>query len=232
MKKDIFITGTDTGVGKTVVSALLIRALLINGYTACPMKPVETGCRRDADVLLPSDGEFLKEIAETDEPIKNITPYCFETPVAPVVASNMEGVEIDINKIIEKYEQLSSKYDIVVVEGAGGLMVPIKEDYYMLDLALELRPRVVVVALNKLGVLNHTLLTLEVLDKYGLEVTAVLLNSPNRDPLDKSQDTNLQVLSQLVDVRLIEAIPRINSMSKEELDKMAARKIKLEYFIK
>ncbi len=232
MKKGIFVTGTDTGVGKTVVSALLIRAFLINGYTVCPMKPVETGCRRDGDVFLPSDGEFLKEIAETEEPIKNITPYCFETPVAPMVASNLEGVEIDISRIVERYDQLSSKYDVVVVEGAGGLMVPIKEDYYMLDLALELKLKVVLVALNKLGVLNHTLLTMEVLDKYGLELIAIILNNPEIDPLDKSQDTNLQVLSKLVDVKLLDSIPRINTLSKEELDKTAAKKIKPELFIK
>ncbi len=230
MKKGIFVTGTDTGVGKTVVSALLIRAFMINGYTVCPMKPVETGCRRDGDVLLPSDGEFLKEIAETEEPIKNITPFCFETPVAPMVASGLEGTEVDIGLIKERYLHLLSKHDMVVVEGAGGLMVPIKEDYYMLDLVLELGLKVVVVALNRLGVLNHTLLTMEVLDKYGLECIAVFLNDPERDPLDKSQDTNLQVLRQLLDVSLLESIPKVGSLSKEELDRVSARNIKPEFF--
>ncbi len=231
MNRGIFITGTDTGVGKTVFSALLLRALLLNDYSACPFKPIETGCRRDGEILLPEDGEFLKEMTAKAEPIKNITPYCFEHPVAPMVAAELEGKEIEIERIKKTYKELSLKYDLIVTEGAGGLMVPIREDYYYLDLALELRLPVVVVALNRLGVINHTLLTLEVLDKYGLKVLGVVLNNLSKDPLDQSRDSNLHTLKRLIDVDIFISIPGLKQISREELDRVALQTINVEQLL-
>ncbi|RMG67253.1 MAG: dethiobiotin synthase [Nitrospirae bacterium] len=231
MNRGIFITGTDTGVGKTVFSALLLRALLLNDYSACPFKPIETGCRRDGEILLPEDGEFLKEMTAKAEPIKNITPYCFEHPVAPMVAAELEGKEIEIERIKKTYKELSLKYDLIVTEGAGGLMVPIREDYYYLDLALELRLPVVVVALNRLGVINHTLLTLEVLDKYGLKVLGVVLNNLSKDPLDQSRDSNLHTLKRLIDVDIFINIPGLKQISREELDRVALQTINVEQLL-
>ncbi|MDP2278834.1 MAG: dethiobiotin synthase, partial [Nitrospirota bacterium] len=121
--KGFFVTGTDTGVGKTVVAAALIKAAGLLGVKACGMKPVETGCTREGNIMAPSDGMFLKEIARMDETVNNITPCCFEHPLAPMVAAEMEGTTVDINKIRKAFDKLGRTYQAIIVEGVGGLLV-------------------------------------------------------------------------------------------------------------
>lgn len=223
--KGIFVTGTDTGVGKTVVSALIVRALKLKGVNTAVMKPIETGCRKEGTVLIPSDGEFLKEMAEMDEPITEVTPYCFETPVAPLVASETEGRDIHIERIIDQFKRLTKKYDFVVVEGVGGLMVPITEVAMVVDLIEELDIPVIIVSLNKLGVLNHTLLTVEAIKNRSLELKGLVMNNQTIDPLDRSQDSNLQVLKRILQMPVIGEVYRLKELSKEHLDSVALKYI-------
>jgi len=187
----LFVTGTDTGVGKTFFACALIKAFKSLGVDAVGFKPVETGCSPDC-----ADARLLGEASGVYfEPV-----YSFKTPVAPSVASELEGVKVEPERIKEKMGELSSRYPLLVVEGAGGIMVPITWEYAYLDLVSDLSLPVVVVALNKLGVINHTLLTLEVLKGRGVEVKAVILNSFKRE--DESFDTNYQSLKKLLDAPL------------------------------
>ncbi|MEW6214248.1 MAG: dethiobiotin synthase, partial [Nitrospirota bacterium] len=137
MPKGFFITGTDTGVGKTVITAALIKAIGLLGLRAGGMKPIETGCLKtnfefrisnfefENTKLLPNDGMFLKEIAGMDDSIDLVTPIRFENPLAPLPASEIEGLSVDLKKIKRAYTELSKNYDVVIVEGIGGLLVPI-----------------------------------------------------------------------------------------------------------
>ena len=189
----LFITGTDTGVGKTFFASSLVRALRSLGVEAVGFKPVETGCTpecSDARLLGEASGVYL-------EPV-----YSFKTPVAPSVASELEGVKIEPERIKERIRELSACHPFLVVEGAGGIMVPITWSYTYLELASELSLPTVVVALNKLGVINHTLLTVEVLKSRGVEVKAVVLNSFKKE--DESFDTNYQSLKRLLDLPLFQ----------------------------
>jgi len=189
----LFVTGTDTGVGKTFFASSLIGALRSLGVNAVGFKPVETGCTpecADARLLAEASGAYL-------EPV-----YSFKTPVAPSVAAELEGVEVKPERIKERIKELSSRHPFLVIEGAGGIMVPITWNYAYADLVSELSLPTLVVALNKLGVINHTLLTVEVLRSRGVEVKAVVLNSFKRE--DESFDTNFRSLKRLLNLPLFQ----------------------------
>ncbi|RUM91144.1 MAG: dethiobiotin synthase [Thermovibrio sp.] len=185
----ILITGTDTGVGKTYFTVSILRYLRGKGKNVCGLKVVETGCNPVCE-----DAGKISEVCD-----RKIPPiYKFKTPVAPAVASDIEGTKIDISKLKERIRKFSENYDEVFLEGAGGLLVPITWEYTFLDLAKELKAEIIVVALNKLGVINHTLLTVRVCKCEGLKVKAVILNS--RENYDKTVETNYSSLKKLLDV--------------------------------
>jgi len=122
MSKGFFITGTDTGVGKTIIAGAIIRALNSLGTKACGMKPVESGCRSEGGILIPDDGMFLKHIAQMEEPVTLITPCRLASPLAPLPASEIDRIDINITEIKKAFTELSNGYEAVVVEGVGGLL--------------------------------------------------------------------------------------------------------------
>ena len=155
----VFVTGTDTEVGKTYVSCLLIRALREAGIDAVGMKPISCGDRADAEALhAASDGAAT---------LKEINPVWLRTPAAPYTAAMIEERPIDLALICDAFSQLKAAREVVVVEGVGGWRVPITQEYYVSDLAREFALPVLVVAANKLGALNHTLLTVDAVRQAG-----------------------------------------------------------------
>jgi dethiobiotin synthetase len=185
------VTGTDTGVGKTFVTSGLVRFARSQGLDSVGMKPICTGDNDDVRQLLEACG-FC-------EPEHLINPVWYKTPVAPYAASIIEDRSIDISVICEAFEQLTTRHSSVLVEGAGGIAAPILADYDFRDLAREIDLHVIVVAANRLGVLNHTRLTVEAIRSAGLECSLIALNSVQGEP-DISQATNLSVMESLVDV--------------------------------
>ncbi len=228
--KGLFITGTDTGVGKTIVASALVRYLKAKGIRVAAMKPVESGCRREGDLLVPLDGTTLLEMTDSDLPLHDVCPYRFVTPVAPMVASEVEGVEIDERVIMKAFYNLQKEYDFIIVEGIGGLMVPLKEGVLVLDLVERMGLPLLVVAANKLGVINHTLLTLEVAKRSGIKVAGVVLNNPN-ETSDISSETNPLVLRRLLKVPFLGVFPYMRTLSKEELLKGAIKNLSLEQLL-
>jgi len=195
--KGIFITGTDTGVGKTFVTAGLLRAFKKMGFNVCPMKPVETGCGTFNGRLVPADALKLVCAIEADEPLKLINPYRFKQPLAPAVAADLEGAVIRKREIIAAYKQLSKKYDITIVEGAGGIMVPVYKKYLFVDLIKDLNLPVIIVARPGLGTINHTLLTIEAARNKGLRILGVIINHSAKIKDDVSVRTNPDVIEKL-----------------------------------
>ena len=222
MAKGFFITATDTGVGKTVVAGALIRAIKREGLSVCGMKPVESGCARDGDFLVPSDGLFLKKISEVNESIEDITPYRFEEPLAPWVAAERAGTGIDTGYLIEKFRQLSEKYDALVVEGIGGIMVPIKEDYLVAHLASDLGLPLVVVASPVLGTINHTLLTVDYALRAGLKVAGIILNNHRSPEGSLAEQTNPDAIKRLAPVPVIGAMPYLEGLDIASLEGAAS----------
>jgi dethiobiotin synthetase len=185
------VTGTDTGVGKTFVTSGLVRFARSQGLDSVGMKPICTGDNDDVRQLLEACG-FC-------EPEHLINPVWYKTPVAPYAASIIEDRSIDISVICEAFEQLTTRHSSVLVEGAGGIAAPILAGYDFRDLAREIDLHVIVVAANRLGVLNHTRLTVEAIRSAGLECSLIALNSVQGEP-DISQATNLSVMESLLDV--------------------------------
>jgi dethiobiotin synthetase len=231
MAKGFFITGTDTGVGKTVVASAFIRALWMLGIKACGMKPVETGCPREGDVLIPRDGEFLKNIAHMEEGVDQVTPVRLESPLAPYVAAGIEGRKIDTSLCKREFKRLSRKYGAVVVEGIGGILVPVAEDYFVMDMIREFDLPLVIVARPTLGTINHTLLTVRQALGEGLTVAGVVINSPRPPGDGLDERTNPAVIEEFcgkLRVPLLGTIAHLKEgISPESIERAAAKGLKL-----
>lgn len=207
MTKAIFITGTDTGVGKTFVAEGLIRAMRKQGMSVCPMKPVETGCAVRKGNLIPADALRLVKASGVQEPLDLINPYRFTHPLAPAVAAVIAGARIRTGKILSSYERLTRRYDRVLIEGAGGIMVPLRGKYLFLDLVLDLNVPVLIVARPGLGTINHTLLTIEALRHRGAAVIGIIVNAAVPAVKDSSLKTNPAVIRKLGGVPVLDSIP-------------------------
>ena len=228
MKQGVFITGTDTGVGKTIIAAAITRALKIRGLRVGAMKPVETGCKREGDTLVPIDGAFLQYMSESDIPLSDVTTYRLETPVAPLIASEIEGMTIKKDVILKTFEKVSRDYDFMVVEGVGGVMVPVNEDLMVIDIIKLLGLPVVVVARNTLGIINHALLTVRAVVSEGIPVAGVIINHTRPRDGTIAENTNPSVLKKLLGVPLLGVFPYIKETSKEEIDKASLKALDIE----
>ena len=175
MSRGIFITGTDTGVGKSVVAASLARALRLRGVNVGVMKPVTSGCIDRNGELVSEDAELLAWAAGVDLD-DDVAPYCLREPIVPVDSAARDGVKISFTKIEECFKRLSAKYEYVIVEGAGGLMVPLNGGLLIADLAKQLDLPLLVVARPDLGTINHSVLTCFAAGQMGLEVKGVIVN--------------------------------------------------------
>ncbi len=228
MGKGFFVTATDTGVGKTVVAAAIIRILKRCGLSVCGMKPVESGCRREGGILFPADGDFLRTASEAEEPLENITPVRFEEPLAPWVAAERAGTQVDTRCLVGKFMELSGRYDAVVAEGIGGILVPIRKDYFVSDLAKDFSLPVIVVAQAYLGTINHTLLTVEHALRAGLKVAGIILNYPDRPGGTVAEETNPGVIEKLAPAPLIGVMPCLEDLSVSSMEKAALESLDLE----
>jgi dethiobiotin synthetase len=177
LKYGVFITGTDTGVGKTVVAAALIRALAREGLRVAGMKPVAAGASMTASGLRNADALALLQSANITAPYETVNPYCFAAPIAPHIAARDAGIAVDIELLRRRFDELASKADCVVVEGAGGWLTPISAGASMADVAAALALPVILVVGLKLGCLNHSFLTARALAQKGVKLAGWVGNS-------------------------------------------------------
>ncbi len=189
-----FITGTDTNAGKTYATCLMLEELRRQGIDAVAYKPVSCGDRDDATRLAAASGGL---------PIEEINPVHLNTPVAPLVAGMLENHPVDPQILIDGYHQLAAKHTQVLVEGAGGWEVPIAPNFRVSDLAKALNLSVILVVANRLGALNHTLLSVEAIRAKGLQCTGIILNQLD-DELDTAMITNKGLIEKLTGLPLID----------------------------
>ena len=192
LPRHFFVTGTDTSVGKTTVTVRLMQQLVAQGLTVIGMKPVASGCEwldgrwQNDDVLQ------LTAASNVSAPAELINPYCFEPAIAPHIAAAQAGVEIDFDVIRAAYEQLTAMADVVIVEGAGGLLVPLNATQTIADLIQALSLPALVVVGMRLGCINHALLTAQVLKQRNIDFCGWVAN--NIDPQMSVPQENLQSL--------------------------------------
>jgi dethiobiotin synthetase len=200
------VTGTDTGVGKTVVACTLARALVSRGMTVGVLKPVETGVAAGTD---PEDATQLRAAAGQVDAIDVVCPYVFPDAVAPIVASARAGVPIELPRLDRAFDRAAGGRDAVVVEGAGGWLVPYLEGVTFETLCMRWHLDIVIVAANRLGVLNHAMLTVRAAETTGLRVTGVVLNNVSSDPSGLAESTNAVVLRELLPGRRVVSFPYV-----------------------
>jgi dethiobiotin synthetase len=203
--RGIFITGTDTGVGKTVIACALVRAFRACGWRVAVMKPVASGARHTAQGLRNDDALALIEAAGTATPYADVNPYCFEPPVSPHIAAKEARIDVDTRLIRHKFDALAADADWVVVEGAGGWFAPINEHQTMADLAWTLSvPALMVVGL-KLGCLNHAQLTRLGVEAHGVGFAGWIANGV--DPAMSRSAENLAALERLLGEPALAFVP-------------------------
>jgi dethiobiotin synthetase len=200
-----FVTGTDTGVGKTVVSCALLHALRARGLRAVGMKPVASGCERTREGLLNEDVEALLRAGDPAATREDISIYRFEPPIAPHLAAAQAGVSIDIAAIVRRHQALASRFDAVVVEGAGGWLVPLDPVRSFADLAQALGLPVVLVVGMRLGCINHALLSAESILRRDLPLAGWVANGI--DPDMACLQENVDTLRARIEAPLLGVIP-------------------------
>lgn len=221
--RSLLITGTDTGVGKTFVGCGLAAALTERGCSVGVLKPAETGCALQDGELLPDDAPRLAAFARSTLPVDQLCPYRFAPPLAPSVAAEMAGVSIDPQRLRAVFQAQVPHHDVMLVEGAGGLLVPLVGRYSFADLARELELTLLVVMGSKLGALNHTLLTLHCAQAMALPVAGYIVNHPF-PTVDLAIQTNVRTLAGLTDVPCRGVIPftALSGDSEQDRTRLAA----------
>ena len=206
LRRQIFITGTDTEVGKTFIAKILAEAFLSLGYKVGYYKPIETGCDpicNDTFDLVQLTGQFYEEALL----------YQFKTPAAPLSADMKEKKGIDLDRLVKHYEDLKKRYNILIVEGAGGLMVPITEKdgkiYTYLDFIKMINIPVLIVARATLGTINHTVLTVKALRDKDIDIKGIILNKYPKNP-DWATETNGEIISLMTGIKKILKVPLID----------------------
>ncbi len=213
--KGLFVTGTDTNVGKTWIAAGLTAVLRQRGVNAAYFKPIQSGCPEEAGRLIPTDARLAKELAALREPLEALTPICLRLPLAPGVAAEQEGKAIDLEQVAHSFRELAGRYDYVVVEGAGGLYVPlIGLDFLVLDMIRWLALPLLVVARAGLGTINHTVLTVKAAQHAGIAVPGVVLNRYPAKPR-LAEQTNPGVIESLTGVPILGLVPEVTEIDSQ-----------------
>lgn len=207
----LFVTGTDTGVGKTVVSCALARGLRTSGVDVGVMKPAETGVPQTG----PEDARALVAAAGVEDPIELVCPLRYDMPAAPEASARAEGRKASLDPILDAYTTLAARHDFMLVEGAGGILVPFDRETTMADLAGRLGLPLLVVARASLGTINHTLLTLEACASRGLEVEGVVLSHAT-GRLSIADAANLEILRERLGTTLVGEIDPLVAPEKPE----------------
>jgi dethiobiotin synthetase len=173
----IFITGTDTEVGKTVVAGGLAAALRGRGVDVGVMKPAVTGCQARRGRRRSEDVDFLMKASGCDDDPAAVCPYMLRDPLAPEVAAAREKARIDVRVIVNAFKKLKKSHEVLIVEGAGGLFVPIKKNYFMIDLIASMGSPIIIVARPGLGTINHTLLSCDAARTRNIGVAGIIINN-------------------------------------------------------
>ena len=217
--KTIFITGTDTGVGKTIVSASLAAFLSLRKHmNVGVMKPFETGLSEADKNSRVRDASLLREASGSSDDLRDISPYTFEAPLAPEIAAGLEHTRIDLRVLDRIYKKIAGLHDVTIVEGAGGIMVPIKKNFFYADLIERWSAPVIIVARLSIGTINHTLLTYDLLKRRGTKVIGLILNNSDKTKVTTAK-TNVEALKYYLGVPVLGVYPYSHGLLKPGLDR-------------
>lgn len=235
MIKGVFIVGTDTDVGKTIVTAGLMYVMRSNGYNATYFKAALSGALEEDNKLIPGDTKIVSDTSNLEEKYENITPYIYRNAVSPHLASKLENKPIDLNIIKQRYNYLKEKYDFIIGEGSGGITCPLIEDergsYSLENLIKALNMNVIIVARAGLGTINHTVLTVKYIESLGIKIKGIIVNNYEKSLLC---DDNIKMIEKLTKVPIIGKLKKIEGLEDnmiEDIRKNAKEAFKAEDII-
>lgn len=223
MSKTFFITGTDTDVGKTVVTAALGLLLKEKGLNVGVMKPVQCAG---------SDAVFLKKVLGLKESLVEINPFYASEPLSPHIAFPRERKKISIEKILALHAELRQRYDVVLIEGAGGLLVPLTEDYFVADLIRDMEAEAIVVSRLGLGTINHSLLTISQLRERGIPIKGIVFNQMQKKTLGVPEKTNPMTIQKLGAVPVLGIVPHLEQLEAKAIVKKCKKQFHLEELLR
>ncbi|OBZ19402.1 dethiobiotin synthase [Bacillus sp. FJAT-27264] len=208
--RGLFVTGTDTDIGKTVITAAITATLRAEGLNAGVWKPIQSGAPLGSGL---TDAERLLKSTGINERPEAVAPFTFEAPLTPMLAARQAGVNLTLQEIIAAGLPLTKRFEALLIEGAGGVAVPLTDDTLIVDLISELRVPALIVSRSGLGTINHTLLTASFLRDHGVPIVGVILNDgesmePQDDP---SVATNAQLIEQYSGLKVLGRFPRLQA---------------------
>lgn len=227
MVNGIFVTGTDTDVGKTMISSGIAAVLKEKKIDVGVFKPLLSGIAREDPA---SDTSWLKQLSQTSLSYEEITPFALKEPLAPYVAAKLEGKSIRMEEVVRHWENIKGKHEFFIVEGAGGISVPLGEDFLVSDLIKALKLPIVIVARPNLGTVNHIFLTVQYAKSQSLSIAGIVLNGINEHP-DLAEKTNPELIEKLCSVPILGITPKLKEVSKENIKKMVKDHIDLTLLI-
>jgi dethiobiotin synthetase len=225
--KGFFVTGTDTGVGKTIISCGLAAELKGKKIDVGVFKPLLSGISRYHPE---SDTSLLKQMSQTSLSYEDITPFEFEEPLAPYIAGKLEGKVVRIEDVLNHWEIIKQKHEYFIVEGAGGISVPLGESFLVSDLIKALQLPIIIVARPNLGTINHTFLTVQYATSIGLRVAGIVINGISDNP-DLVEKTNPKIIEEICNVPILGITPKLKNITKESVQKMVEDHIDVPFLI-
>jgi dethiobiotin synthetase len=214
--RGLFITGTDTGVGKTLIAGGIAHILAQQGVRVGVFKPIATGCRMEKGRLVSDDAKFLAKCSNCSCGLAVVNPITYATPAAPIVAAEIEDRRIDYGRIEDAYRFVCEHHDIVIVEGIGGIRVPVSPRVDVLELADQFKMPVVVVARPNLGTINHTLLTADAIRINDLPFAGVVISGHKPDTADPAEQTAARIIAEFDDIKILSVVPFDSASSVEK----------------
>lgn len=225
--KSYFFTGTDTDVGKTVVTIGFARAFSNYGYDVGVMKPFAAGQKRNSK-FQSEDVELLIKAARVSDPEELINPQFFPIPASPYTASLNLGMDVNLELIHDKFKELKKIHDCLLIEGMGGVMTPILKNYYVADLIRDFNLSTIIVIRNKIGTINHSIMTIQQCKIYGLDIKGIIINELDPDGYPYSELK--RDLENLTDVSVLGMVPKFDSLEIESIAKFISDNFDLSEF--
>lgn len=221
MMNGIFVTGTDTDVGKTIISSGLAAVLNEKKIDVGVFKPLLSGISREDPA---SDTSLLKKLSKTTLSYEEITPFAFKEPLAPYVSGKLEGKNVTSEELLNHWEKIRRKHEFFIVEGAGGISVPLGKQFLVSDLIKAMQLPLVIVARPNLGTVNHVFLTVQYAKSLGLPVAGVVINGISDHP-DLAEKTNPELIEELCGVPILGITPKLKEVTIENIKKIVKEHI-------
>ena len=223
--KQVFISGTDTDVGKTFVATGIAAALRKMGKDVGVMKPFAAGTPQKTGYKS-EDVDFLSKAAQVNDAEELVNPYFFQIPASPFTATKNLGIEFDLKIVLDSFKQLSSLHDILLVEGIGGVMTPILKDYFVTNLIKEMNLETILITSSRIGTVNHTIMTCNMCKNYGIKIRGIIINTLDTDgyPINTLQ----RDLEELTSIPVIGSIPYMKDFDLEKLSQIITNSIDLK----